>query len=113
METDRFLFWGAIITLLLFGYLALSPADAQEQPSGPYCRPLSVLSNDLETKFHEVQLAGGIASDGRTAVIVFGKLDGSTWTLLQVDIGMTEGRACIIATGEGWFQGNLQSGAPV
>lgn len=85
------------------------PADAQAAPPPP-CFPFEVLSTQLEATHHEVQLSGGIVHENG-AIIVFGTPTGSTWTL--VSVVFDSGQACIIATGQGWFQHDLLKGEPV
>ena len=107
--SDRALLWGTLAAAALFAY-ATFDAGAQ---AGPTCAPFEAVSKELE-RHKEVQIAGGIVGKDETAaIIVFGTPDGATWTLVSVDISTNSGMACIIASGEGWFQSNLLSGQPV
>lgn len=70
--------------------------------------PFNDLRASLE-KSHEVELSGGLVNE-RAVVIIFGTPDGSTWTAVAVGV---DGKACIIANGQSWFQSALQKGDPV
>ena len=102
--SDRALLWTTFACAAIFALIAFD-ADAQEQV---HCAPFAAMAKELE-KHKEVQLAGGIVND-ENAVIVFGTPTGSTWTLVAVS---TNGNACIIGSGTGWFQSDLMTGQPV
>ncbi len=103
---DRTLVWGTLAAASLF---ALYAFDADAQTPGPVCAPFADMSKELE-RHKEVQIAGGVITGDESFVIVFGEPTGKTWTLVAV--GAT-GTACIIASGEGWFQSDLMTGQPV
>jgi hypothetical protein len=108
-HADRFLFWGVFWALIVFGVLAITGrADAQVPP--PTCLPFAALSKDLETRFKEVELSGGIVSENEV-VIIFGTPTGTSWTMVSVT--MDTGIACIRGSGQHWFQIPLMSGQPV
>lgn len=84
------------------------PAHAQTPPPGMVCAPFNEVKATLEEK-KQVELAGGVVS-ATEALIIFGTPNGSDWTAIAVQ---TDGGACIIGSGEGWFQIPLLSGRPV
>jgi hypothetical protein len=104
---DRTLIWG---TLAAAGLFALYAFDADAQVPPPTCLPFATLSKDLETRFKEIELSGGIVSENEV-VIIFGTPTGTSWTMVSVT--MDTGIACIRGSGESWFQIPLMSGQPV
>jgi hypothetical protein len=110
---DRTLIWGTLAAAGLFALYAFD-ADAQ-MPTPPQvadgsCLPFATLSKDLETRFKEIELSGGIVSENEV-VIIFGTPTGTSWTMVSVT--MDTGIACIRGSGADWFQIPLMSGAPV
>jgi hypothetical protein len=110
---DRTLIWGTLAAAGLFAVYAFD-ADAQMPPppqvANGSCLPFSVLSEDLEKRFKEIELSGGIVGENEV-LIIFGTPTGTTWTMVSVT--MDTGIACIRGSGESWFQIPLMSGQPV
>ncbi len=107
--SDRALLWTTTAALIIGGLIALDiDANAQPMPM-QQCAPLADLMKTLEKDFKEVEIAGGVVNE-QSALLIFGKPDGSTWTAVNIT---PDGGACIVASGTGWFQSDLLKGQPV
>lgn len=85
-----------ILTLAILAATASVPALAQEQ--SPCAERNDVLAR-LKDQYHERPTGVGITENG--AVVELTTSDSGTWTLL---VSFPNGRACLMATGDGWEQ---------
>lgn len=78
--------------LIALGLMAV-PAMAQQ------CGPRDQLVEFLRDKHSETQVSTGAVGTDGTAVEVFAKQDGATWTMF---VSRPDGIACLITSGETW-----------
>ena len=81
----------ALALALLLGLRA--PASAQS-----VCTTHAEITNLLDSRYSESQIAIGIANNGRL-VEVFSAGDGSTWTIVMTT---PQGESCVVASGGDW-----------
>src|SRR5688500_11916172 len=87
-----------LVLAALISALVTLPAFAQQQKQCPIYMDLKTA---LLKDFNELPSGSGIAGQGKSAVIVFASPAGETWTMAIIG---PDGRACIIASGEGWME---------
>ena len=81
------------IALFLGAMTFALPAAAQ-----PACAERNTVLDHLSAKYSEAPVALGLANNGGV-IEVLTTNNGSTWTII---ITMPNGKACMIAAGEGW-----------
>jgi len=64
----------------------------------PLCAPREKLLKQLSTRYKEVPVALGLASNG-SLIEVLTSDKGSTWTIM---VTQSNGASCLVAAGEGW-----------
>lgn len=82
---------GLIVLIILWGFVALTPAHAQANPCGPAAQMIAEITG---TKYGEVPVFKALAAG--TPVAIFANRKTGTWTALVL---MPEGRACIFGAG--------------
>jgi hypothetical protein len=82
----------AMAALLVALVLPLWDAAAQQ-----VCGPRREIAAQLRQRYHEVAVARGVTANGALLEIL--AAPGGNWTLI---VTAPDGRACVIATGEGW-----------
>lgn len=83
--------------VLITGLVVTSTRAFAQQP--PQCGPYATVVAQLEGKYDERRMWGGIGPNGQL-VELFVQPDGSTWTFL---VSMPDGGGCLVASGEDWF----------
>jgi hypothetical protein len=66
--------------------------------SSPLCAPREKLLKQLSSRYKEVPVALGLASNG-SLIEVLTSDKGSTWTIM---VTQSNGASCLVAAGEGW-----------
>ena len=84
------------IVLLIFAAVLLWAAVAEATP--PHCDKRKNIADKLNKKYEEQSVAVGLAVNG-SLLEVFASPNGETWSII---VSNTKGRACVLATGEGW-----------
>lgn len=83
----------------LLGAALATPAKAQ----GPApCTPAHTIVKQLEEKYGEIPVAGGLAEGGGLIQVFVSPTGG--WTILSITI---HGHACLVAHGQDWFSATL------
>ncbi len=83
-----------VTAALVFGTLALAP-PVQAQA---LCAERSVITDRLESRFHETYQGGGLQST-TSLVEIWSSDETGTWTLL---LSRADGTSCVIASGQNW-----------
>lgn len=103
-----FVFLGALAggCVVVMGLLALwamiSPAAAQGQMP---CVPFDALRSSLAENYEEQPASMGLMTGGAAFVQLFRTVDGSSWTLVVVDVN---GMACALGVGTDWFDNEVK-----
>jgi hypothetical protein len=92
---------GSLVALALL--LGAGTASAQA------CAAFDTMSKQLEQRYAEVPVAGGLAQTGKL-LQVFAAKDGSTWTVI---LTRPDGMSCIVAAGRHWWTMVPKSGPQV
>lgn len=87
-----------IATVAASAAVLLLPSSARSQE--PRCGPFAEMRAALASNYHEVEIGGGIVNPN-AVMVVFVSPDGETWTIAALG---TDGKACLVASGTGWFQ---------
>ncbi len=83
-----------VTAALVFGTLALAP-PVQAQV---LCAERSVITDRLETRFHETYQGAGL--QGTTSLVeIWSSEETGTWTML---LSRANGTSCVIASGQNW-----------
>jgi len=83
-----------VTAALVFGTLALAP-PVQAQA---LCAKRSVITERLESRFHETYQGAGLQST-TSLVEIWSSDETGTWTLL---LSRADGTSCVIASGQNW-----------
>lgn len=89
---------GVVVVVVTFLMSFLTDAHAQVPGAPSICNSYPAIKQQLEDKYGEQIIAGGVASDG-TVVLLFASADGATFTLLQLS---PNGLSCLLKSGEAW-----------
>ena len=95
-------------TLALLSCCIALPVMAQETAPAK-CGVTEVLRKELAKNWREVETTVGLMDGGQAYISIFVSPLGETWTAI---IGRIDGTSCIVATGHGWFQGEVPTGDP-
>ena len=93
----------AVLAAFLLAALSLWPAPAVGQV---LCGPQNKLADQLKQRFGETRQAMGVSTDAQRIVELFMAPNGS-WTIVVTD---TQGRSCIVLSGEDWTQAPKMQG---
>jgi len=99
-------FANSLMGLLAIAVVSLSAVSAEAQMR---CDLRDNAITQLETKFDEHIVGRGLTRDGQAMVEVLVS-DGGSWSVIVTD---TDGRTCLMATGEDWSEVKMLVGDPI